>query len=159
MALSPLVSTLSVRPRTDKQVATVDGGQNRSQLLHIYTSDQQFTLPSCQIRQMHRKERWQAIIGKSRNCKLKGAPEPSYDIFVFRLDKEISSTDISKYLKDKEVSIRPVTQMSHKDAVYKSFKFTVLISHLNELLDEETWPEGVGVRRFRAPRESATQQT
>ena len=46
------------------------------------------------------------------------------------------------------VYVLKIDQMSHENSKYKSFKVTVSISRLHDLLKEEAWPPGIGARRF-----------
>ena len=42
--------------------------------------------------------------------------------------------------------------VSHKDAMFKSFKISVPKSDLDKMFDEAMWPDGVRVRKFISPR-------
>ena len=70
-------------------------------------------------------------------ARLKGAPEPGRDLFIFRLDSETLDSDIKAYLESHDVSVLKIDQMSDENTKYKSFKVTVPISRLNDLLKEE----------------------
>ena len=119
----------------------------------------EFRLPTKHLKQMRRRERRQAIIGKGNTAaRLKGAPEPGRDLFVFRLDSETTNGDIKAYLQSHNISVLKIDQMSHENSKYKSFKVTVPVSRLNDLLKEEVWPAGVGVRRFRNIRKQHDEQ-
>ena len=84
---------------------------------------------------------------------LKRGPEPGRDIFVFRLDPSTTKADVESFLETENVGVR---QMSHESAKYKSFKVTIPTSKLQQLLNEEAWPEGIGVRRFYNAKKQAT---
>ena len=112
--------------------------------------EEAFIIPKQHLKQMRRKKRRQAIIGKaSCDSQLKGAPEPGRDLFVFRLDPKTAAEDVQSYIEDQQITGYDIKQMSHDDSQYKSYKVTVPVSKVNELLKAEAWPVGVGVRQFR----------
>lgn len=84
---------------------------------------------------------------------LKGAPEPSRDIFVYRLLPEIDESMVGKHMLDSNVQVRDIKQMSKEESRFKSFQITVTRPDLPKVLKPNFWPEGVCVRRFFAPRE------
>lgn len=85
--------------------------------------------------------------GSARGA-LQGAPEPSREVFVYRVVKEASEHDIEEHLKDNGVSYRSVTKRSAEAARFKSFSVEVLKSHYDKVMAPEFWPTGVCVRRF-----------
>jgi hypothetical protein len=84
------------------------------------------------------------------NIRIKGAPEPSRDVFVYRVDK--GTTDIEDFLTDNGINSRSVIIVSNNEARFSSFKVEVKVSELEKLLDPEFWPDGICVRRFYKPR-------
>ena len=92
------------------------------------------------------------ITGNKQNSKFKGAPEPSRDIFIYRVDKDTSSADLNVHLSDHEFHIRDIKCVSHPDSKYKSFCVTVPVSEFNDMFDESIWPAGVRVRKYIPPK-------
>ena len=137
---------------------SISSSQRRSSVASLSSdkmseSDQPFEIPAYHKRQQQKKRN--IVVGKATNRSgLKGAPEPMRDIFVFRLDINTTKEDVEKHVKDNNCDLCTVSQKSHPEAKFKSFKVTVPVSHLNRLMDPEIWPLGVGIRRFRMPREN-----
>ena len=88
------------------------------------------------------------IKGTASSSKLRGAPEPSRDLFVYRVTKETVQDDLMEYLKDKHIQPRDIEKLSNTEAKFSSFRVEVKVSELDTLLDPNFWPEGVCVRRF-----------
>ena len=93
-----------------------------------------------------------AVTGTSSSSKLKGAPEPSRDLFVYRVEKGTEIGDIEEYLTSKHTSCRSVAKVSNPDAKFDSFKVEIKASDMSHLLDANFWPMGICVRRFFKPR-------
>ncbi len=79
----------------------------------------------------------------------RGAPEPDRQLFIQRVNKQVTDIDVKAYLVAKDFTIRDLTLMSHADAKYNSFKLTIPVTEFEKLLDPDIWPVGVRVRRFR----------
>ena len=143
---STISTSLSSKPKDDVEASYA----LPRQLSYLnQDSDSSFRIPTQQLKQLQRKERRQAIIGKGNvTANLKGGPEPGHDIFVFRLDPSSTKADVESFLETENVEVWHIEQMSHESAKYKSFKVTIPTSKLQQLLNEEAWPEGIGVRRF-----------
>ena len=110
-----------------------------------------FEYPSTYMKKNRRKKH---ITGTSRTGKLQGAPEPSRDIFVYRVSKEATETVIGEHMLEQNVEVRRVEKVSNVNAKYGSFKVELKLSDLEKVLDANFWPEGVCVRRFFQPRKS-----
>ena len=96
-----------------------------------------------------KKKRPTVIVGKgSSSASVKGAPEPSRDAFLYRIDKETNSENLVDYLSDKNITVRQVVCMSKQESAFKSFKITVAVSNFSALFDPNLWPEGVRIRKF-----------
>ena len=78
-----------------------------------------------------------------------GAPAVS-NLFVFRVKKNVSTDDVSKWLKEeRRVHVVAMRKRSHPDAPTNSFKVTILKDVAKELLKPEfRWPINTKVRRF-----------
>lgn len=79
---------------------------------------------------------------------LKGAPEPSRDIFVYRIMSEVTDDELTKYIDDQGVPVKSVELKSNAEALFKSYRVEVTKSCLQKVLVPEFWPEGVCVRRY-----------
>ena len=79
----------------------------RRQLSYLnQDSDSSFRIPSQQLKQLQRKERHQAIIGKwDVTANLKGGPEPGRDIFVFRLNPSTTKANVESFIETENVEV------------------------------------------------------
>ena len=94
-------------------------------------------------RRRHRK----VIKGCKRAGGLEAAPEASRDVFIYRLSKRTTEEDIAEFMADNNMKPRAVTKVSHCESTFASFKVEVKASLLKTVLDPESWPENVCVRR------------
>jgi hypothetical protein len=78
----------------------------------------------------------------------RGAPEPSRDLFLYRVSKEEDSEIITKYNGQNKVKPRAVVTVSNEEAKFNSFKLQVKSSDVSRILREDLWPEGVCIRRY-----------
>lgn len=93
------------------------------------------------------------IVGTNTHHRFKGAPEPSRDIYVYRVyiadtDREDLSGITDYLVKDKGLTPRSVQLISKAESKYASYKVELKMSDLKTALDADFWPEGVCVRRF-----------
>ena len=111
-----------------------------------------FMYSTQQRKNMRRSKK--AITGTSagQGSKLKGAPEPSRDVFVYRVEKGVEPKDIEEHMTTNHVTVRGVNKVSNDEAKYCSFKVEIKISDLNTVLESDFWPAGICVRRFYRPR-------
>ena len=99
-----------------------------------------------------RKLRRQHIVtGTGPTSRLRGAPLPSRDVFIYRLNRDTSIQDIEAFLNEKDIEVRELDCLSHADAKYKSFKLSISVNDLNTVFSEDFWPMGVKIRKFRQP--------
>ena len=99
----------------------------------------------------HERKRHKVITGchKPGNDGFRGAPEPSRDIFIYRVHPDTNKRDIEDGIRGRNFEVRDLVCISSEQSMFKSFKLTVPASQLSSLLtDEFPWPEGVKVRRF-----------
>ena len=89
----------------------------------------------------------------------KGAPVPSRDLFIFRVDPETEVADIRLHLENRELHVRSLEQLSHPDAKLKSYRLSVPVSEYRQLFSEDLWPSGVRVRKYIPPRREADNPT
>ena len=68
------------------------------------------------------------IVGTGTSDKVRGAPEPSRDVFVYRVQSDITVGDISSYVEDKNVEVRNVIQKSQEGSKFMSFQVTVKVT-------------------------------
>lgn len=112
-----------------------------------------FMLPRHSRRKQQRQTKRQVVTGRGQpNTRLRGAPEPVRDLFIFRVDNDTSVEDIKHYIENIGYSVKGLDCVSNVNAKFKSFKLTVPVSEFKELFDEKIWPPGVRVRRFIPPR-------
>ena len=94
---------------------------------------------------MSKRKRKQQLIEKNKNNYIKGAPPPSRQLFIGRIGAGDENT-MKKYLKASKVRFEKVEKISHNYAKFKSFKLTLPINYLDQVLGENFWPEGVVAR-------------
>ena len=136
---------------------------SRDSEIHNCSNDSEgFRLSSNELRKKYRREnlRKKTIEGKSvvAISGVKGAPEPSRDVFIYRLDKETKTSDLETYIESKGFEIRKLECVSHDEARCKSFKLSVPKSEFEKVLDAEMWPKGISVRQFFPPRSKREDQ-
>ena len=104
-------------------------------------------------RPTHRPRR--RVVGKGSegdDSGLKGAPEPSRHLFISRVDKQCTTNEISKFLKNKKIEVRNLECKSHEESMFKSYKLSVPVSQFNSLFDADLWPDGVRVEAWKERR-------
>ena len=79
---------------------------------------------------------------------MKGDPEPSRDIFVYRVDPSTSEENMMDYIVAKGLTVHNVECVSKPVSRYKSFCVTIPASQLNNAFEAAMWPEGVKMWRF-----------
>ena len=137
----PLVKTCAVEDTdnlTTSQMPSCEGKSNQGNR----KEPDGFTFPK-------KKKGPTVIVRKgSSSASIKSAPEPSRDVFLYRIDTAIDEQNIVDYLTEKNITARQVTCMSKHESAFKSFKITVAVSNFQQLLDPNLWPEGVRIRKF-----------
>lgn len=77
------------------------------------------------------------------------AAEMNIPLFISRVDKEVTDSDIIEYIRSKTqttVTIKKI--IMQKERNYNAFKIFVPHHKLTKFLDDSLWPEGVSFRRF-----------
>ena len=97
------------------------------------------------------------VTGTAASSKLKGAPEPSRDMFVYRVVKNTSVESLTEYIAEKGIIARDVTKVSNAEAKFDSFRVEIQISDVYTMMTPEFWPNGICVRRF-YPRKNDDEQ-
>ena len=64
------------------------------------------------------------------------------------MEKPATEQDIVDCLQDNEISAAKVVKISNSEARYCSFKITVALNDVVNILKPEIWPEGVRIRKF-----------
>ena len=110
-----------------------------------------FQLPYLQNK--HNKRKQKVITGKSHTTGgFKGAPEPTRELFIYRVDNETDVTDLQHHVHSHNFTIRDLKCISNPSAKFKSFRLAVPASEFQHLLSDNIWPDGVRVRRYIPPR-------
>jgi hypothetical protein len=107
-----------------------------------------YEVPYLQRKKQAKRQRLLITGSKSGGNRFKGAPPPSRDFFIYRVDNDTSTDDIIDFLNDNTIAFRDVIQMSKIGSTYKSFKLVVPMTEYDKVVDEDLWPEGIKVRRF-----------
>lgn len=84
----------------------------------------------------------------------RGAPEPSRDLFISRVDISTEDSKLKEFLKSENFTIRHLECISNSEAKFKSYKLTVPVSQFRSLFDADMWPNGIRVRQFFAKKSS-----
>jgi hypothetical protein len=107
-----------------------------------------------QKQQQQRRSGHKIISGKgsTNSGNFRGAPEPSRELFIYRVDSDVTCNDLTEYIVEKGIKYRNVECMSNPHDKYKSFKLQVPVSEFNQLFDESLWPAGTKVRKFIPPK-------
>ena len=123
--------------------------------IHNEDYDDDFELPRQVRRKYNQKEnrRRREITGTAnKDCRARGAPEPSRHLFISRIASETNINDLYSDISELGFTIRDLACVSHNEAKFKSFKLTVPKSKFGDLFDSSLWAEGVRVRPYITPR-------
>ena len=100
-----------------------------------------------------RRKRQNVLTGKAtNNISLKGAPETSRDIFVYRVDQSTTVDQIQSHISENGIAPVSCVCVSNPDAKFKSFKISVPVSQCNTMFNPDIWPAGIRVRKFYHPK-------
>ena len=102
------------------------------------------------LRQERKKSR--IIRGSGTFDNIKGGPERTRDLFIYRVDKTTEDHNIHEHVTNKGFQVVKFGCISKPESMYKSYKLTVPISQFGKLFDNSLWPNGVSVRPFIAPK-------
>lgn len=71
------------------------------------------------------------------------------DVFLGRIDNEVSSDDIKQYVSENfEVTLSDIKELSIKTDQYKAFKLSMSLGEREKVFNSELWPEGVIIDKF-----------
>ena len=73
---------------------------------------------------------------------LKGAPPPLCSIFISKVQNG-DAKKVKRHITSKHSYVKDVELVSHKGAVFKSFKITLYKDDISELLSDKFWPQGI----------------
>ena len=82
------------------------------------------------------------------HARIRGAPEPSREIFVYRVHKETSEEDMRDFMDSNGFDVRAIECTSKPDSLFKSFHVTIPLSQVEKAFDPQLWPEGVWMRKY-----------
>ena len=72
-----------------------------------------------------------------------------HQIFMYHCDKEVTTTDVTDYLKSHDVNIKSIEKRSHSAAIHTSFCLTPATQEdYDKIMEAEILPEQVAVRRY-----------
>ena len=152
--------SVPVKPQipTD-QLRMPDIRPSRSNSIEINdTEDDVFEQPKYVQRRAQRLERRirQVLTGTAVEGSLKGAPPPSRDLFLYRVDKTTVADDVKSYLTQNNIHYVNVYQTSNAESKFKSFKITVPFNVVGKLMKADMWPEGIRIRKFIQPKKDGS---
>ena len=109
-----------------------------------------FILPPQTIRRQKRENarKQKVISGSGSSRRIRGAPEPSREIFVYRVHKETSEEDMRDFMDSNGFDVRAIECTSKPDSLFKSFHVTIPLSQVEKAFDPQLWPEGVRMRKY-----------
>ena len=122
------------------------------------TEDDVFEQPKYvqrRAQQLERRNR-QVVTGTAAEGSLKGAPPPSRDLFLYRVDKTTVADDVKSYLTQNNIHYVNVYQTSNAESKFKSFKITVPFNVVGKLMKADMWPEGIRIRKFIQPKKDGS---
>ncbi|ELT87296.1 hypothetical protein CAPTEDRAFT_189088 [Capitella teleta] len=128
----------------------------RAQPLHVDPNGRMPMRLDCLIIKFHYRKTTRTGTKSGERCKsFTVGPEPSRDLFLFRVSPTAEEEDINNYLSEEGIVVRSLSKMSAAQSTWSSYRLEVKASDASQLLHGDFWPEGVRVRRFRRPREEA----
>ena len=89
---------------------------------------------------------------KHSDHRVRGAPEPERQLFIYRVDRQTVTEDLKIYIQEAGITVCSLACVSKEDSKFKSFKLSVPLSQFKRLFDNQMWPEGIRVRRFYMPK-------
>ena len=105
---------------------------------------------------MTKKKRPKMIRGKSKNCSIKSAAEPIWEINVRDVSKHSSSEDIVEHLTKNGIKVSYLKWLSrstdYMDRYCLSVPLSVPLSDYDKVFNDELWGEGIFVGRYFSPR-------
>ena len=98
-----------------------------SQLMHNMPYKDGFQQPAYVLKQQRRsKHRKQNIVkGSTASGILHGVPNPSWDIFVYRVHSKTECDDLKQYVEEKSFKVRNIQLKSNSLPRHKSCKVTI----------------------------------
>ena len=103
--------------------------------------NEDFTLVKSRHKRRSRPKKSQPIVGSRKDTNLKAGPCLS-DVFIYRVGKEVTEDDISKFLEDEGVIPRVLEMTSNQNAPAKSFHAQLECSDVRKVRSADFWPEG-----------------
>lgn len=91
------------------------------------------------------------VIGKNLSTDLRAAPR-LFQYYTGRWDHQTMAEDITQYLKSLDVEIVEITELKTIHNKFKSFKFICESRYRNKILNKDSWPSGISVKRFFDPK-------
>lgn len=140
------------RPPSPKQVRSVTFMDNREE---NYTSA--IGSRSNQLQGTVTNRRPSLLLGTGRSSNIAAVKKRTWSLFISRANTETTSDDIVYHVR----SIMPranveCNQLQTRYNTYKSFKLNVVCENIETLMDPNSWPEGILVRKFFTPRSNST---
>lgn len=69
-------------------------------------------------------------------------------MFVLRVDKSTEVNIVENYVKDKGVTVNEIKCLSKPEAMYKSFKVSILLKDKEKVMSADIWLDDIGCRDF-----------
>ena len=101
---------------------------------------------------MTKKKRPKIIRGKSKNCSIKSAAEPTWEIYVRDVSKDISSVDIVAHLTNNGIKVISLKCLSRSTDYMDRYCLYVTLSDYDKVFNDKLWGDGIFVGRYFSPR-------
>ena len=135
----------------NRKLAVVDSSQGEGKGPSSQTQD--FQMPMWVRRKQARNESRQkrVITGMCHSDSVKGAPERTKDLFIYRVDPSTDLNHLRQDIQNRDFNIHNLERISKPGSKYSSYKLTVPMSQFGRLFDSDIWPNGLHVQRFVPP--------
>ena len=112
--------------------------------------EEEFVIPKDHIRRQHCRERKNIVhgTGQGASSNVRGAPEPSRFLFIYRVDSSTDTDDLHDHITDHGITVRALECVSRPGSRFYSYRLTVPMSHFKLLFEPSLWPKGIRVRKF-----------
>ena len=143
----PINHILHAVPKRTKQKVQL---QNDFSNTLTDSSDDGFQRPSEALRRQRRAatHKQKVVSGSKNTSNIHGAPEPSRDIFVYRVHGDTSLEEMHQYITSQGFTVCDIKCTSKAESIFKSFCVTLPLSQFKDAFQPTVWPEGVRMRRF-----------
>ena len=88
------------------------------------------------------------VTGTCTTGTVSGAPPPSRDFFISRIDKSTSIDTLRDDIESKGVAVRGLVKLNKDESKMDSYKLSVSVVNVQAIYKPEFWASGIQVRKF-----------